>query len=140
MSNETVRRSLRATLGLFLSLAAAASCQPLEMACASESSRTPSPEGWATACVVEMDFGGGERTTQVMLDFPAERCGSGAVAVRGAGHGLQLRWLAPDVLQVRHPAGLALERNPSGETLRCGPRKVRVVLAPTGEDDGTAED
>lgn len=34
--------------------------------------------------------------TQVMLDFPEERCGSGAVAASGTGHGFRLRWLAPE--------------------------------------------
>jgi hypothetical protein len=66
--------------------------------------------------------------TQVMLDFPEERCGSGAVAVSGIGHGLRLRWLAPDVLEVHYPSGLALSRNASGETHQCGQRKVHVAL------------
>jgi hypothetical protein len=66
--------------------------------------------------------------TQVMLDFPEERCGSGAVASSGTDHELKLRWLAPDVLEVHHPSGLALSRNASGETLQCGQRKVHVVL------------
>jgi hypothetical protein len=67
--------------------------------------------------------------TQVMLDFPEERCGSGAVATAGIGHGLNLRWLTPDTLEVRHPTGLKLSRNASGEILQCGRRKVRVVVA-----------
>jgi hypothetical protein len=79
--------------------------------------------------VVETDYGGGERMTQVMLDFPEEGCGSGAVAAPGIGHGLKLRWLTPDTLEVRHPIGLELTRNASGEILQCNHRKVRVVLA-----------
>jgi hypothetical protein len=127
-----VRRSLQArTVSFLFSLGAATSCSPrtAELSCASESSRTPSPEGWAIACVVEADYEEGEAMTQVMLDFPEERCGSGAVAASGSGYGLRLRWLTPDTLEVRHPAGLTLERNASGEILQCGSRKVRVVLA-----------
>jgi len=99
------------------------------LSCSSVGNRIASPEGWCVACVVEADYGGDVRMTQVMLDFPEERCGSGAVAATGIGHGLKLRWLTPDTLEVRHPVGLELSRNASGEILQCGQRRVRVALA-----------
>jgi hypothetical protein len=45
--------------------------------------------------------------TQVMLDFPEERCGSGAVATTGIAHGLKLRWLTPRAMTSRYDMRLA---------------------------------
>jgi hypothetical protein len=118
---------------LLAALATAPSCSPGStdawLSCSGDENRAVSPEGWCIACVVESDYGDGARMTQVMLDFPEERCGSGAVAASGSGHGLKLRWLGPDTIEIRHPAGLELSRNASGDILQCGRRKVRVVLA-----------
>jgi hypothetical protein len=88
----------------------------------------PSPSGWCEAYVFDYE----QNYSQVALAFDGGKCGRGAVTAWADHVPLQLRWLDATTLEVRHPGGVRMERNASGEVLQCGGphRRVRVVLTP----------
>ena len=89
-----------------------------------------SPEGWAKARILELDFEGATPHSQVWVTFDRGRCGAGSYSTSGVGLNLELRWRDPTTLEVLHPAGMQFDSSASGAQLQCLSRKVRVILTP----------
>jgi len=119
------RLAIRGRLALVVGAAAIIACQDKGL---DTRLHVPSPSGWCKAYVFDYEHA----YSQVILEFDGGKCGSGAVTALADHAPLYLRWLDATTLEVQHPSGVRMERNPSGEVLQCGGphRRVRVVLRP----------
>ncbi len=99
-----------------------------------------SPSGCCEAAIVESRVSGAGSNTQVLVSFPQERCGLGAVSSPGADLGFTIRWSGPETLVVEYPANLEVTRNASGEWLQCKGQKVHVLLRPHGPNSSSKVD
>ena len=119
-------------LALFVLCLSACNQRQGDAVSAHDSNRVTSPSGCCEAAIVESRISGGGSNTQVLVSFPQERCGFGAVSSPGVDLGFTVRWSGPETLVVEYPANLEVTRNASGEWLQCKGRKVHVLLQPHG--------
>lgn len=69
------------------------------------------PGGQCSAYYYQTDYGSGGVTTQAMADcvVDSQRSGGNIVAFHTLQHGIGLRWLGPNTLEVLVPDGVSLE-------------------------------
>lgn len=69
------------------------------------------PDGSCSAYYYQTDYGSGGATTQAMTEcvVGAQRGGGNIVAFHTLQHGIGLRWLDPNTLEVSVPDGIKLE-------------------------------
>jgi hypothetical protein len=75
------------------------------------------PDGKCSAHYYKTDYGSGGATTQAWLDceISSQRLGGNVVAFHALDHGIALRWLNANTLEVGVPSGVKLENKRSGD-------------------------
>ena len=75
------------------------------------------PGGKCSAYYYKTNFGSGGATTQALTDceISSQRLGGNVVAFHTVDHGIALRWLNANTLEVAVPSGVKLENKRSGD-------------------------
>ena len=76
------------------------------------------PEGKCSAYYYQTDYRGGGQVTQALVECTAlpSKPGGNVVAIHSIAHGVGLRWLNANTLEVAVPAGIALQDQRSGDS------------------------
>jgi len=76
------------------------------------------PDGKCSAHYYQADYRGGGQVTQVLVECVGlpSMPGGNVVTIHSVAHGVGLRWLRANILEVAVPAGAALQDQRSGDT------------------------
>ena len=95
------------------------------------------PEGKCSAYYYQTDYGSGGVTTQAMTDcvINSQRLGGNVVAFHTLEHGIGLRWIGPNTLEVSVPDGVKLDDRRTSDVYRGYPLSYQYVrLSPDSPD------
>jgi hypothetical protein len=93
------------------------------------------PEGMCSAHYYQADYRGSGQVTQVLVEcneLPSKP-GGNVVAIHSVAHGVGLKWLSADTLEVTVPAGVALQGQRPGDTYAGYPLQYAYRQLQAGE-------
>ena len=93
------------------------------------------PEGKCSAHYYQNDYRGGGQVTQALVEcaeLPSTP-GGNVVAIQSIAHGIGLKWLSANTLEMAVPTGIALQDQRSGDTYSGYPLQYAYRQLQAGE-------